>query len=95
MFEILVLGEYQSGVFLSNSFKYELEINHSDRGTLMAKKMLHAFYTEYDLAYAGNLQGRGSSPGIHYDILTSIECKYVYEDRFVIQNLQRYFLKPA
>lgn len=75
MFEILVLGEFQSGVFLSNSFKYELEINHCDRGTLMGKKMLHAFYTEYDLAYAGNLMGRNGAPGIQYDILTAIECK--------------------
>ena len=75
MHEIQVLGELLSGVFISSSFKYELEINHSDRGTLMAKKMLHAFYTDYDLAYAGNLLGRSNAPGILYGVLTAIECK--------------------
>ena len=41
----------------------------------MAKKMLHAFYTDYDLAYAGNLLGRSNAPGILYGVLTAIECK--------------------
>lgn len=75
MHEILILGEFKSGVFLSPSFKYELEVNHSDKGTTMAKKLLHSFYSEYDLAYAGNVIGRNGSAGIDPTILSAIHSK--------------------
>lgn len=76
MHEISINGLIKSGVFLSPSFKYELEVNHCERGTLMAKKMLHSFFTEYDLAYAGSLQSNPDYPGIDDILLASIESEY-------------------
>ena len=73
MYEIMLPNERGSGVFLAPSFKYDLEVNYCERGTLLAKKLLNAFFTEYDLAYAGNLLGGDGNPGIDPVILAAIE----------------------
>lgn len=76
MYEILILGYIKSGVFLAPTFKYNLETNYSEKGTVMAKKLLQGFFTDYDLAYAGSLLGKNGTPGIDLTILNAIECKW-------------------
>lgn len=75
MVEIILLDGSRSGVFLLPSFKRNLDMNHRNRSTLAAKKLLHAFYTQYDLAYAGDLMGTNGYPGIDETILDAIESK--------------------
>ena len=77
MFEIIIAPEQRSGVFLSPSFKYDLEMNHAERGTLIATKLLHAFFTEYDLAYAGDVLSSNGKPGIDHVVLAAIESKHI------------------